>query len=1118
MRTTVSGREVEALLKEVLRRLEDDASQRAAGSCVELGHAISVFKREWPHLEPASALERLRPSSEPETSTGALDPVTPSFLSPRLAETLAVTASAEQRYRIEGEIGRGGMGSVLAAFDPVLRRRLAMKVVLEQAGGPREGRRREEHLARFLEEAQVTAQLDHPGIVPVHELGLDGGGRFYFTMKLVKGRNLRAVFDLVHAGEEGWNETRALGVVLKVCEAMAFAHSKGVIHRDLKPANVMVGDFGEVYVMDWGLARVLAREETRDLRLRPETGDTAPLRTERLDEREETPHSPLVTMDGDVVGTPAYMPPEQALGQVERLSPRSDVYAIGAMLYHLLGGRAPYSPAGDRAVLLAVVQGPPEPLDRLRRDVPAELSAIVAKAMSRAPEQRYRDTLALAEDLRAYLEQRVVRAYETGAIAELRKWIARNRPLASALLAAASFLVLGSVTASVLYAKARTNAERAERAATSAELRADEVLRLSALQRLAELTDEAAALWPADPDRLLELEQWRLRARDLIRELPDHRRKLTELAASALPPSPEEGARARAAHPRAAELAATNGQLEHLRTLQAALDGSVPFREPTAADVGVDPADLPRSAAAVNALAWGLVDPGRQQWGSEARGLVLARLAVELAAELPPIERAGMRDTYAWALFANGGFDEALAQEEQAVEEARGPKEPEFAAYLARLRDRIAEERAPDKRAERAARLDELEQRAAALEAEISARLPRRFANAEEQWWYDQLVELVAGIEAFADPETGLATTGISAEHGWGIERRAEYARTIVERSLSGSEATKRWAEAIANIADPSRCPLYGGMRITPQLGLLPIGRDPVSGLWEFAHLATGEPAGRGLDGSLVLEEDTGLVLVLLPRGTFTMGAQRDDPDGPNHDPRAESDEGPPHVVKLSPFFLSKYEMTQGQWLRFAGNNPSQYGPAEYSAAWNREGRAGDLLHPVERVSWEDCAELVARMGLELPTEAQWEYGARAGTSTVWWTGDDVSALDEAGNVSDAYAKAHAGESWGNHELALDDGNTSHAPVGSFRPNAFGLHDVIGNEWEWCGDGYQQDFYRQGYVQDPLSDPASSSHRVLRGGAFGFAASGARSSMRYDASTGLANPSTGVRPALSLRP
>ena len=209
-------------------------------------------------------------------------------------QRLATRSALFERYRVGDEIGHGGMGRVLRVRDEDLHRDLAMKVLRTQGPEPlhRESPHGSRHVARFLEEAQVTGQLDHPGIVPVHELGLDADGRVYFTMKLVEGRDLQAIFDLVFLEKEGWNETRALGVILKACEAIAYAHKKDVIHRDLKPANVMVGSFGEVYVMDWGLARVLHREDSHDIRIapQPESDGTSTsftgVRTDRSEVRE----------------------------------------------------------------------------------------------------------------------------------------------------------------------------------------------------------------------------------------------------------------------------------------------------------------------------------------------------------------------------------------------------------------------------------------------------------------------------------------------------------------------------------------------------------------------------------------------------------------------------------------------------------------------------------------------------------------------------------------------------------------------------------------------------------------------------------------------------------------
>src|SRR5262249_6099679 len=223
--------------------------------------------------------------------------------------------------------------------------------------------------------------------------GLDQRGGVFFTMRLVRGRDLKELFELVLQGDPEWTQTRALWVMLKVCDAMAYAHSKGVIHRDLKPANVMVGRFGEVYVMDWGLARVVGQPDRHDLRLRNEASSLSMVESERRADASHSADSVLFTMDGDVVGTPAYMAPEQARGEIERLGPRSDVYSVGAMLYHLLSGEMPFVSPGAKVsqhmVLRWALEGPPKPMRTLAPVIPDELVSICEKAMARDPDQRY---------------------------------------------------------------------------------------------------------------------------------------------------------------------------------------------------------------------------------------------------------------------------------------------------------------------------------------------------------------------------------------------------------------------------------------------------------------------------------------------------------------------------------------------------------------------------------------------------------------------------------------------------------------------------------------------------------------------------------------------------------
>ncbi|MBK7876870.1 MAG: serine/threonine-protein kinase [Planctomycetes bacterium] len=409
----------------------------------ETPRPASSHSRDPDRSGPAST-----PSHSPDVSRPADVSLEARASARRFLERLAARTPENERYEDQGEIARGGMGSIRRVQDQVLRRTLAMKVLLEREDDddPDAASSAEVLLARFLEEAQVTGQLDHPGVVPVHDMGVDEKGRVWFTMRLVKGRNFEELIELVRKGEEGWTLTRAVQSVQRVCEAMAFAHSKGVVHRDLKPANVMVGRFGETYVMDWGLARVAGQPEIADMRVTPHAADSSTVLTARDLDAAGSGHSPQLTMAGSIVGTPAYMAPEQARGETDEVDERSDVYAVGSMLYHLLSGHRPYVPPGSKAnaldVLRALTAGPPARITAT--DVPPELVAICDKAMARAKHDRYAGMLELGEDLQAYLEGRVVRAHETGARAEFVKWVGRNK-LAAGALASAALVTLGGL-------------------------------------------------------------------------------------------------------------------------------------------------------------------------------------------------------------------------------------------------------------------------------------------------------------------------------------------------------------------------------------------------------------------------------------------------------------------------------------------------------------------------------------------------------------------------------------------------------------------------------------------------------------------------------------------------
>jgi formylglycine-generating enzyme required for sulfatase activity/serine/threonine protein kinase len=380
-----------------------------------------------------------------------------------------------------------------------------------------------------------------------------------------------------------------------------------------------------------------------------------------------------------------------------------------------------------------------------------------------------------------------------------------------------------------------------------------------------------------------------------------------------------------------------------------------------------------------------------------------------------------------------------------------------------------------------------------------------RFASHAAQFKHDTTAKLVADLGRFLDPDP---VKGLVAN----VRARLAFAESVERESLGKHEA--RWADAIRSIRDPADCPKYGGLAIEPQLGLVPLWKND-QGLWEFAHLQTTAPGAdpiprRGQDGRIGVAEETGLVFVLVPGGTFAMGAVKPDDDTaatePNVDPDAESGESPVTSVTLAPFFLSKYEMTQAQWVRLVGKNPSQYGPGAKSG-----GRVCDLRHPIEQVSWHECDLWIGRLGLALPTEAQWEYAARAGTTAPRWSGLEPKDLAKAANLADAFFKDNGGPSSLKYE-PWSDGFGVHAPVGSLAPNPFGLHDVLGNVWEWCRDSWG------GYGVEPragdgLRSPPASKARVLRGGAFNYDASNVRSAIRYNISPEFRYSNLGVRPA-----
>jgi eukaryotic-like serine/threonine-protein kinase len=436
---------------------------------------------------PRSALPSLGPTSgagqdsapQPPRATDSLRAITPEAAGRyHLPDGRPVAAAAA---RDPAEVGRGGIGRVLLAFDEHLGREVALKELL-----PDQAEARPEALARFLREARVTGQLEHPGIVPVYELGRRPDGTPYYTMRVVRGRTLAEVLAARRALPE---RLSLLTHFVDLCQAIAYAHSRGVVHRDVKPANVMLGEFGETVVLDWGLAKARGRcdergeELGRAVRLLAE-GDAA------------------CTQAGSALGTPAYMSPEQALGQIDQVDERSDVWSLGAVLYELLTGGPPFPGANAWEVLGQVMRRPVRPVRAVCPEAPAELASVCEKALCREPGGRYQGAGELAAEVQAYLTGGRVRAYDYRAWEILSRWASRHRaPLVTALLALGMLLSLGVVS----YVEVRSGLELARSHLATAHLegaraalaRADPLEARAKLRNALEARDSLAgrALW-----------------------------------------------------------------------------------------------------------------------------------------------------------------------------------------------------------------------------------------------------------------------------------------------------------------------------------------------------------------------------------------------------------------------------------------------------------------------------------------------------------------------------------------------------------------------------------------------------------------------------------------------
>jgi formylglycine-generating enzyme required for sulfatase activity len=1070
------------------------------------------------------------------TPTGPVPEATGPYVPPS-------TLPPHARFHILRAHAKGGLGEVYVARDEELRREVALKEIQERHAHSPESR------ARFLLEAEITGGLEHPGIVPVYGLGAYSDGRPFYAMRLVKGESLKDAIaryrrekDNLAVGERSLRLRQLLTRFVAVCNAVAYAHSRGVLHRDLKPANILLGPYGETLVVDWGLAKVLGRAET---------AAEAPLRSSRDGEAE-------LTQTGAALGTPAYMSPEQAAGRTDQLGPASDVYSLGATLYALLTGRAPFAEDDVGAVLGKVQRGDFAPPQQVESDVPPALDAVCLRAMALKPEERYATPRELGEEIERWLADEPVRAYREPLPARLGRWLQRHQTLtvgAGALLLA-GVIALAVITFLVGQAQQETaealQKEEQARQATADALKKEEAARKEtegALKKEEAARKERAlaqvnALLHTDPRAvpalLAGLEATRQDVLPRLRELWVQQ-ELWEQWVQQLPGLAHEGwfvdqqmrqGRVGLALLQVQPALVKNWlcswmlEAEDPREVLLVRDGLRPYR------------------AELREWLW-------QRADREATGPQRFRALVALAAYDPEDPRWKGRGEVVLTqlLTANplylGAWAEGLRPVRGALlqplaEVFRGRNLAEHKHVAATLLADYAADR-PPLLAELL--LDSDARQYAALRAKMFAQV-----NVVHPLLHAEL-QKTAGAAASDQDKDRLASRQANAalcigasDRLWPLLQHSPdpSRRTWITHKLAGF-----WHEPVV-LLQRLRKEKDVSVRRALLLSLgeypfdpLPVGRmdlevarlvqqyrdDPDPGIhgaieWVLHRWKQDDKLPKLRNHRTIAPKGTptwyingqGQTLTVIPGPVeFQMGSPESDPD------RLPNEAAHRRRIPRS-FAMGTKEVTVAEFRRFLKANPEvakELAPDLQAAGFLKKFSPAEE-GPMVAVSWYTAAAYcnwlsqqeglpdtewcypkgagqirpgmmmekgwLKREGYRLPTEAEWEYACRAGAVTSRFYGRaEVLLGKHAWYAGNAGEKAH--------------------PVGRLRPNDLGLFDMLGNVAEWCQDRY--DAYPIGVVEDAEDpDRRDTDSRVYRGGAYFNHATSMRAAQR-----------TGERPA-----
>jgi len=1055
---------------------------------------VDVIDRNFAAPGAASATEIFQ-SGVPTTF---FDPLRPSGA----AGTPPTTSAHDPRFRVLRHHADGGVGRVSVALDLELHRQVALKELKDRFADDPQFRE------RFLLEVEVTGRLEHPGVIPVYSLGRDERGRPFYAMRFIEGEDLEQAIKTFHAADAGaardpGERALALRQLLRrfvdVCNVVAYAHSRGVLHRDLKPGNILLGPYGETLVVDWGMAKRV-------------DGGTITGEISEVPVGVESGASWNETQQGLILGTIPYMSPEQAEGR--SLGTKSDVYSLGATLYHIVTGRPPIAKADKYAMLMQVRQGEISPPRQVNHRVPAALDAICRKAMSRNPDDRYASPRALADEIDHWLADEPISAWREPWWVRARRWVSRHRtPVAAA---AAAFAVAALALAHLLHdhqveiAKRRAQADGLVVALRAAEVgKVDGIIeQLDPLRPLVRDALRSMALAGSAESRAAR----RNAALALLADEPAQADYLVDRIVEK-DVHPQEISVIR----RALRLHGQSGRLvPHLwRIVDAREKSSSPNLGAAGALAFFNPED-PRWAELGGPIASELVSKSplviggwREVFQPVERSLVGPLRAIFGDADRPRERALALSLLLEFAVQPdNSHRDRELAN---LIADASPEDFPAIRRAFVNPRDAIP-----------------------VLLAELEQKEPPTEAGARRRG------RIAAGLIALGSPDRGwpVLVSGIGGDPGARTElihNLAAYgvpARVVADRFLVETGARARSALALALGEYPVASVPQDVPRAIEERLLKLYASDADPGLhsaidWLLRRKWSLGPKLDLLDVSLksrgisadrnwfVNSEGVTMAVVPIARPLeFEMGSP-DDEEGRDSDERI-------HTVRLDrSFAIATSEVTVAQFERFLASDTRNPRTGAASAADSR----GDC--PVLGVDWlaaaSYCNWLSRREGFEpyyvirgtalsvprpdgigyrLPAEREWEYACRAGSHSARPFGESDTLLEK-------YA-------W----FLLNGGKGLH-PVGLLKPNDLGLFDILGNAFEWTEDRYTRDIAAPKPGSAPpgttIETPLQEVEVVLRGGSFSSPATALRSAYRERSSPSDPLATYGFRYVRTLR-